>query len=141
MKKYRHFISIVFTLLLVLGPLEVRPAFACDMMETTYQSECCCNNDKELRCEGVDCENLNQGFTGICCDQLVEISVDNTDNQPTAVISNLTKPDTDNVPITGPPPSYIEFSSFDTSNTFHDGDTPPVYSYVKIYLTTQRLRL
>ncbi|MEX2496365.1 MAG: hypothetical protein WD448_09765 [Woeseia sp.] len=132
----------VLQLVLVLAPLQAQAVFACAMMDTVVQQDCCCDSQMPGGdCREPGCDSALEAGEGPCCEQSVEVGIDQEARDDTLVL----KPDL----FSATDPPYALISLF-------DGFFPPVPLPVQatsspppvpglsgsdIWLTTQRLRI
>lgn len=144
MKRRKPSFSRALLLLLVaVGPLQAQAVFACAMMETMVQDECCCEDHEAARgCEDSDCSAALQSRDKPCCEYSVEITAD-PDARHDGPISKPVEVRS------GVDPPHALISSFDfscspqalpTAACFHSASAAgPGGS--NTYLVTQRLRI
>jgi len=93
----RHYPSslrpILILLILVIGPLHAQTMFACEMMGKVMLDECCCEVLQALK-DGVnsDCADVVDDGKDPCCEQSVQVSVDQEARQDTPIVKPLQLP-------------------------------------------------
>lgn len=136
------FARALLLLIVAVGPLQAQTVFACAMMDTVMQDECCCEHHASARdCETGDCDAVPESSTP-CCEHSVDITAD-PDSRHDGSISKPVelRSDVD-------PPQFL-ISSFEASFTpqaipgtrdFHSAATAG-HGGSDTYLVTQRLRI
>lgn len=139
MDKHYKFIIQALIILLLVGPLQAQQVFQCDMMDAAFYDDCCC--DDHNNCTDSDCDKVEDSNKIPCCDEAVELSI----NDKTADISKAIKSLEFRTGID--PPAQIILKQ---NNLLQLSDTFTFQTYPKIlihhagsdtYLITQRLRI
>ena len=136
-------LALLFLLMMTIGSLQPKTVFACAMMDMVILYECCCDGHRtDKDCVDSSCDVMLESNRGPCCEQSVEISI----NEDTRQDSPLVKPveirsDVD-------PPQAIIVNFFDILVPPHSAVALVVHSQPiaglsgsDTYLITQRLRI
>lgn len=129
--------------LLVVGPLQAQIAFACEMMDTVFQDDCCCDEPAvDTDCLRADCGATGEAEPTPCCEVSVGISLDHQAQQDTPTL----KPP-DQQRDVDPPPVLV--AAFDDPLLAPQSPAPKVYFFDRAplpvasdtFLVTRRLRI
>ena len=70
------------------GPLQAQTVFACAMMGTVMQDECCCDDHEATQgCTDSSCGAVLESSESPCCEQSVEIGIDDTSSQENPIVN------------------------------------------------------
>ena len=136
-----HRRSIIQTLLLFLliGPLEAQQLFVCEMMDTTFLNDCCCEEHKN--CADTDCSDSITTESNTCCEVSIELNINHEAYDELTVIKSV------EVRSNVDPPPVIVYAVKQLAEPVCIIETRDVYSSppyklgTNTYLTTQRLRI
>jgi len=136
----RHWLFL--TLLLALGPLQAQVAFACEMMGTVVQDDCCCveagNTGPDATGKALDARTGGEP----CCERSVGVAIDGLGSQDTPALhagevrSGLDPP---NAAIAPPAPFPTLARPAGSSRAALRGAA--TRTGTPLYLTTLRLRI
>lgn len=135
-------LALFFLLMMTIGSLQSKTVFACEMMDIVMYECCCVNHKTDKDCVDSSCDAMLESNKGPCCEQSVEISVnEDTRQDPPLVKPVEIRSDVD-------PPQAIIINSFDIFVSSHSAVASvthfqPIVSLSgsNTYLITQRLRI
>ena len=125
--------------LLLVGPLQAQQVFVCGMMDVTFFDGCCCEDHNN--CSDADCSDAIATENSQCCEESVELTIDNEANEEVNVIksveirSNVDPP----LAIVSAIEQLVEPIRFTENSNLYT--SPPYSSGSNTYLITKRLRI
>ena len=137
------FARALLLLIVAVGPLQAQTVFACAMMDSVMQDECCCEHHVSARdCEIGDCDAVPEAREAPCCEHSVDIIADPDARHDGSISKPVElRSDVD-------PPHFL-ISSFEASFTpqvipgtrgLHSAASA-AHGGSDTYLVTQRLRI
>jgi len=135
-------IWLFLALLLALGPLQARVAFACAMMDAVVIGDCCCDDAGDPGCDAVDCGQDTMSGSGPCCERSVSLQVEAPAEPEAAALAFAEFRSGLDPPPAAPPPT-LSLSALPAAcgaisrQVPHRGTHPGS----DLYLTTLRLRI
>lgn len=141
-RRLRTFLRPVLILIVAAGPLHAQTVFACSMMDMVME-ECCCDDHRIGKgCIDSDCDAAVGPSEEPCCEQSVEVQVDEDAREDARIVKPLEiRSDVD--------PPHAIVASFDMIAAPQERSALVVYqprpiarsSGTDTYLITQRLRI
>lgn len=136
-------LSLLFLLMMTIGSLQPKTAFACAMMDAIMLDECCCDNHEIAKdCVDSSCNGMLEVKQSPCCERTTEVGIneDNIQNSPVVKPTEI-RSDVD------PPQAntdffFERFTSQNSPTAFVIHPQPNTgFSGANTYLITQRLRI
>jgi hypothetical protein len=128
-------------LLLAIGPLQAQAVFACAMMDTVVQDECCCEHHEVAEgCADHYCDSTS-GSAQPCCERSVELGVDEDAADAATVKPTEVRSDADPPPALLSVPEAITDSIPSAAPGAYSRCPPSDESGSDLWLVTQRLRI
>ena len=138
MKFERKSIILALITLLVVGPLQAQQVFDCEMMDTKFYNNCCCDNHNH--CADADCDDDVKIENSQCCDESIELKVDNNTKNVNIIKSAEIRSNVD-------PPAAITSTIEQFFQPVCFSDNYYLYTHLSgslgsnTYLITQRFRI
>lgn len=135
-------IWLFLALLLALGPLQARVAFACAMMDAVVIGDCCCDDAGDPGCDAVDCGQHALSGSGPCCERSVSLQVAAPADQDAETLAYTQfRSGLDPPPAAPPPTPFLSALPTDRSAISRQIPRRGMHPGSDLYLTTLRLRI